>query len=154
MVRIEHANLSVVKLEDSLDFILTAFPEWKIRAKGKNVWHGVERQWLHVGDDDYYLSLNDNAIGENRNLSGHSPGLAHIAFVVDDIDNIVNRLTQKGYQIRVDMLNSHPFRKIAYFIEPSGFEFEFIEYLSQQPAEKNRYDNIGSTTVSFAAENN
>ncbi|MRI35139.1 glyoxalase [Endozoicomonas sp. OPT23] len=149
MVRLEHSNLSVVDIEKTLDFILTAFPHWQVRARGNNVWYGVERQWLHVGDDDYYLSLNGQAAGKNRDLQGHTPGLAHLGFAVDDVNAIVERLTAKGYDIRVDMREGHPFRKTAYFIDPEGFEFEFIQYLSEKPEEKNLYEDVGSTVVTF-----
>ena len=30
-------------------------------------------------------------------------------------------------------------RKTIYFIDPAGFEFEFIQYLSENPEEKNMY---------------
>ncbi len=136
--------------ESTLDFILTAFPEWRVRGKGENVWYGRERHWVHVGDDDYYLSLNDNTIGENRDLKGHSTGLAHIAFAVDDIDALVERLLAKGYDLKQDLRKDHPFRKNVYFYEPEGYEIEFVEYLSDVSAEKNRYDDIGTTTVTFA----
>ncbi|MEE9176499.1 MAG: VOC family protein, partial [Thermodesulfobacteriota bacterium] len=34
---------------------------------------------------------------------------------------------------------NHPFRKTIYFIDPEGYQFEFIQYLSEIPSEKNMY---------------
>ena len=145
-MRLEHVNLVVKDIAATLDFIQTAFPEWRVRGRGENVWHGKPRQWLHIGDDNYYLTLNDGAEGENRLLSGHAPGLAHIGFVVDDVDGVVARLQAKGFAIDIAG-EAHPFRSTVYFVDPAGFQFEFIQYHSEQPDEKNRYDSSATTKV-------
>lgn len=146
MIRLEHANLVVKDINASLDFIQTAFPEWQVRGRGSNTWNGKPRRWLHVGTDDYYLTLNDGAEGDNRDLEGYTPGLAHLGFEVDDMDGIVERLQAKGFEIAVSGAE-HPFRKTVYFIDPAGFEFEFMQYLSEKPRQKNHYEDSGSTTV-------
>jgi len=139
MVRFEHANLVVSDIEATLDFILTAIPHWSVRGQGNMEWHGKPRRWLHVGDDDYYVTLNDDGEGENRDLTGHQPGLAHLGFVVDDLDGIVARLQAKGHRIDIEG-PEHPFRRNIYFLDPAGFQFEFVEYLSDDAGERNRYD--------------
>ena len=139
MVRFEHANLVVADIEATLDFILTAFPNWSVRGQGEMEWHGKPRRWLHVGDDDYYVTLNDDGEGENRDLTGHRPGLAHLGFVVDDLGGIVERLQAKGHRIDIEG-PEHPYRKNIYFLDPAGFQFEFVEYLSDDVGERNRYD--------------
>ncbi len=138
MIRLEHANLVVKDISATLDFIQTAFPDWKIRGRGEMTWHGKPRRWLHVGDDDYYLTLNDDGEGENRDLSGHTPGLAHLGFVIDDVDSVIERLEAKGFEIDIEGAE-HPFRKTVYFVDPAGFQFEFMQYLSDVPEEKNLY---------------
>jgi hypothetical protein len=35
--------------------------------------------------------------------------------------------------------NAHPYRKRVYFYDPEGNDWEFIQYLSQDPAERNDY---------------
>ncbi|CAM2063740.1 VOC family protein [Sulfidibacter corallicola] len=139
MIRFEHANLLVKDIDETLDFILTAFPEWRVRRRGRMNWRGTPRRWLHVGDDHTYITLNDPSEGENRDLSGHQPGLAHLGFVVDDLDAVVARLERKGFPIDI-VGEAHPFRRSVYFLEPAGHQFEFVEYLSEDPAERNRYD--------------
>ena len=139
MTRFEHANLVVTDIPATLAFIQTAFPHWRIRGRGEMTWHGKPRHWLHVGDDDFYVTLNDDGEGKNRELTGHAPGLAHLGFVVDDLDAIVERLEAKGY--RIDFWGpEHPYRRNVYFVEPAGFQFEFVQYLSDEPDKKNRYD--------------
>lgn len=139
MVRFEHANLVVSDIEATLEFILTAFPHWSVRGQGNMEWHGKPRRWLHVGDDDYYVTLNDDGEGDNRDLTGHQLGLAHLGFVVDDLDGIVERLQAKGHRIDIEG-PEHPFRRNIYFLDPAGFQFEFVQYLSDVADERNRYD--------------
>lgn len=138
MKRLEHANLVVKDIQASLEFITTAFPEWQVRGQGQGQWAGKARNWLHIGTDDDYLTLNDGAEGDNRDLAGLSPGLAHLGFEVDDLDALKQRMEDKGYPVDIIGRN-HPYRKTAYYIDPNGFQFEFIQYLSQQPELKNQY---------------
>ncbi|MEM7299893.1 MAG: VOC family protein [Pseudomonadota bacterium] len=139
MMRIEHANIVVTEIEPTLNFLTTAFPDWGVRGGGEADWYGTKRNWVHVGNDDSYFTLNDRGTGVQRHLQGNSAGLAHIAFEVDDLDGLVQRMTDAGFEPRV-FGDEHPFRKNVYYIDPDGLEFEFVEYLSDDPAEKNMYD--------------
>lgn len=143
MIRLEHINLVVTDIEATRDFILTAVPTWRVRGEGQNTWYDKERNWIHVGDDDHYITLNDHGVGENRDLRGVKPGVAHLGIEVDDVDEVTKRLTDKGYEVAT-VGADHPHRKTVYFIEPGGFEFEFIQYLSEVSSEKNMYG--GETT--------
>jgi len=138
MIRLEHSNLVVNVLEPTLHFILTAFPEWQVRARGQMPWKDGLRNWLHVGDDNYYITLNDNGNGIIRDLKSDECGLAHLGFEVDDLDQLVARLTKAGYPIDI-VGRVHPFRKTVYFLDPPGTQFEFIQYLSGIPSERNMY---------------
>ena len=132
---LEHVNLVVSNLNTSLAFYRAAFPHWKIRSQGKGEWYGKNRNWLHFGDDYHYIALSDHGEGNNRSLSGHQVGLAHFAYVVNNIESLVTRMKAAGFE--VDKGSKHAFRKNAYFIDPDGFEVEFVEYLSDLPHERN-----------------
>lgn len=43
MIRLEHLNLVVKDIEASCDFLLTAFPEWKVRGEGQSEWYNGNR---------------------------------------------------------------------------------------------------------------
>jgi len=77
MIRLEHMNLVVKNIHVTLNFIQTAFLDWTIRGKGESEWYGKMGNWLHVGTNDYYITLNEGNEDSNRDLKGHSPGLAH-----------------------------------------------------------------------------
>ncbi len=135
-IKIEHINLVVSNIEEMLKFYQAAFPHWGIRSEGESQWHGKARSWLHFGDDYQYLALSDNGVDKNRDLSGHQIGLAHFAFSVTNLSALINRLDDAGFD--VDKIGAdNPFRKNIYFIDPAGYEVEFIEYLSDIPSERN-----------------
>ncbi len=136
MIHLEHINLVVADIPASLAFYGAAFPHWRIRDSGESHWHGKPRQWLHFGDDYQYLAFGDNGVGENRDLSGHQTGLAHFAFVTANLDALVERLAAAGFEIDKDGADE-PYRRNVYFIDPSGFEVEFVQYLSDIPEQRN-----------------
>ncbi|MEQ8315239.1 MAG: VOC family protein [Gammaproteobacteria bacterium] len=136
MIHLEHINLTVADIPAMLKFYQAAFPHWRVRTSGGGDWHGKPRKWLHFGDDFQYLALSDDGEGENRDLAGHQVGLAHFAFVTDNIDAVIERLAAAGFGIDKPGAEE-PFRKNVYFIDPAGFEVEFVEYLSDLPAERN-----------------
>lgn len=135
-IYIEHLNIVVSDIEASLKFYQAAFPDWKIRSKGKSLWSGKPRSWLHFGDDNQYIALSDNGETANRDLSGHQIGLAHFAFVVGNLDALITRLAIAGF--KVDKENyENPHRENVYYIDPAGFEVEFISYKSDLISERN-----------------
>jgi catechol 2,3-dioxygenase-like lactoylglutathione lyase family enzyme len=136
MIKLEHINLVVSDIDEALTFYRAAFPHWRIRDQGKGDWYGKPRTWLHFGDDYQYLVFSDHGEGENRDLAGHQLGLAHFAFVTNNIDAMISRLAEAGFPIAKDGAEE-PHRRNIYFIDPAGFEVEFIQYLSDLPEERN-----------------
>lgn len=137
MIRLEHVNLVGTDIDRSLKFYQTAFPEWKIRTQGKSEWYGKPRRWVHFGDDYQYLAISDFGEGDNRDISGHTVGFAHLAFEVSNVDALIKRLENAGYPISSQGADS-AYRKNIYFMDPDGFEVEFTEYLSDLVSERNQ----------------
>lgn len=136
MLYIEHLNLVVSDIPAALTFYQAAFPHWRVRDSGTSEWSGKTRKWLHFGDDNLYLTFNDNGIGNNRDLAGHQTGLAHFAFVTDNMEAMISRLTDAGFAVAKDGAQE-PYRRNVYFVDPAGFEVEFVEYLSDIPEQRN-----------------
>jgi catechol 2,3-dioxygenase-like lactoylglutathione lyase family enzyme len=136
MLHLEHLNLVVNDIPAALSFYQAAFPHWRVRDEGKSQWAGKDRQWLHFGDDYQYLTFNDNGVGDNRDLVGHQTGLAHFAFVTGNIDAVIERLDAAGFAAAKDGADE-PYRKNVYYVDPNGFEVEFVQYLSDVPEQRN-----------------
>lgn len=59
----------------------------------------------------------------------YSHGMQHLAFVVDNIEDIVASVKQKGYEIFVDNYNYENTYKLCYFRGPEGIIIELAEQL-------------------------
>jgi catechol 2,3-dioxygenase-like lactoylglutathione lyase family enzyme len=66
------------------------------------------------------------------------PGVNHFAYEVDDIEALSERMKSAGYKDSTPP-NAHPHRKRRYFHDPEGNDWEFVQYLSEKPAERNDY---------------
>jgi len=137
-IRLEHANLAVRDLDGALRFVQTAFPDFRIRREGKN-WRGL--RWMHVGTDETYLALNEapEEPAEAWVPYAGKPGVNHLGYEVDDAEALRQRLVAAGYQDST-VPNHHPHRKRVYFHDGEGNDWEFVQYLSNDPAERNDYD--------------
>ena len=137
-VRLEHANLIVRDIDQMIRFLQTAFPEFRIRHDGV----GKEgKRWVHVGTDETYIALNEAKGEPERRWVPYAgePGVNHLAYEVDDVGALRERMTRAGYRDST-VPNAHPHRKRVYFNDPEGNDWEFIQYLSDDPAERHDYE--------------
>ena len=133
-IYLEHANITVNNLKAAIAFFTTAFPHFKIRGGGKG-----EREWVHLGDDETYLALNQttkNQTPEEKNYN--RVGINHLGFVVNNVEEIAQRLLANGY-LRDYPKQIEKFRIRDYFADEEGNQYEFVQYLSEEPSERNSY---------------
>jgi catechol 2,3-dioxygenase-like lactoylglutathione lyase family enzyme len=136
-LRIEHANLAVRDVDGMIRFLQTAFPDFGIRCDGIGF---TGRRQVHVGTDTCYLALVEAPEEGAERWVPYSgkPGLNHLGWEVDNADAVRERLAASGYQ-ESTVPNRHPHRKRVYFHDPEGNDWEFVQYLSDDPAERNDY---------------
>jgi catechol 2,3-dioxygenase-like lactoylglutathione lyase family enzyme len=136
--RLDHANLSVRDVDETIRFLQTAFPEFRVRAGGTGP---SGARWAHVGTEHTYLALNEavHDATEEWVPYGGKPGLNHLGFEVDDADALRARLRAAGY-VDSTVPNSHPARKRVYFNDADGNDWEFVEYLTDDPALRHDYE--------------
>ena len=137
MARLEHANIIVRDIEGMLRFLQAAFPDFRTRARGRNK-DGTH--WVHVGTDETYVALNSSAPGEHpvREPYVGVPGTNHLGYVVADAAVVRTRLASAGYTESTPP-NDHPHRVRVYFYDAEGNDWEFVQYFSDDPAERNDY---------------
>jgi catechol 2,3-dioxygenase-like lactoylglutathione lyase family enzyme len=135
--RLDHANLTVRDVDETLRFLMTAFPEFRIRAEGKT-WSGS--RWVHVGTHDVYLALTQAAReGTERWVPyGGKPGTNHLGFEVEDAEKLRERMRAAGYE-DMTVPNRHPYRRRVYFHDRDGNDWEFVQYLSDDPEKRHDY---------------
>jgi catechol 2,3-dioxygenase-like lactoylglutathione lyase family enzyme len=137
VVRLEHANLIVRDIDATIRFLRTAFPEFRIRFDGTDP-DGT--RWVHIGTDESYIALNASSADPAKPWTPYMgmPGVNHLAYEVDDVEALRNRLGTAGYEDST-VSNKHPYRKRVYFLDPDGNDWEFIQYLSDDPKKRHDY---------------
>ncbi len=135
-IRLEHANINVRDIEGMIRFLKAAFPEFRVSSEG--VTHGI--RGVQVGTAATYIVLNPVKAGSRSRWIPYTgePGVNHLAYEVDDVEALRKRLTAAGYRDSTPP-NAHPYRKRVYFYDPEGNDWEFIQYFSEDPAERNNY---------------
>jgi catechol 2,3-dioxygenase-like lactoylglutathione lyase family enzyme len=134
-VRLEHANLSVQDIDAMIRFLRAAFPEFRIRRDATEA-NGL--RWVHLGTDDTYIALSQAKV--TRGMTHKGTPLNHLAYEVADVEMLRSRLRTAGYQENTLAPNAHRYRKRLYFYDPEGNEWEFVQYLSDDPAKRNDYE--------------
>ena len=120
-----------------IKFLQTALPDFVIRHDETD---NDGDRWVHIGNDKPYIALNNSTQNDTSDWAHYSgkPGVNHLGYMVDNVEQIRNRLRAGGY-IESTVENNHPFRKRLYFYDPEGRDWEFVEYLSENLEERNDY---------------
>ena len=136
--RLEHANLCVHDIDAVVRFLRTAFPDFQMRIDTTDP---DGSRWVHVGTNETYIALNQAKQGEARRGTPYKgrPGLNHLAYEVDDVEALRARLRAAGYRDST-VPNAHPYRKRIYFHDPEGNDWEFVQYLADDPEKRHDYE--------------
>ncbi len=135
-IYLEHANITVNDLQEAIRFFQSAFPHFKVRGSGDAM-----RTWIHLGDDDTYIAINQAKQSDLKVDKNYDKiGINHLGFVVQNVESIANNLLSCGYK-RDYPKAVEQFRIRDYFADADGNQYEFIQYLSDKPEEKNSYTN-------------
>lgn len=122
LMRFEHINISCQNLEATKKFYQTLFPDWYVRAEG--IFNG--RNWLHLGNDQFYIALNATPHQERVHQIYENIGINHIGFVIKDGEKMKDLLEQSG--IEYYNLTSPETKYRIYVNDPDGNEIELVEY--------------------------
>ena len=135
--RLEHANLCVHDIDAVIRFLQAAFPEFRIRHDAIDP---SGSRWVHIGTDETYIALNQASARERTRGTPYKgrPGLNHLAYEVDDVEAVRARLHAAGYKDST-LPNAHPYRTRVYFYDPDGNDWEFVQYMSDDPAKRHDY---------------
>lgn len=140
----EHINFRVPSITKIQTLLCAAFPDFRLRGSGYGPTYGY---WAHIGNDDHYVAVSQREKpGEESDESippyeyGQSYRLLHLAYTVNSIEELMARLSKAGFEPSItENLNDHPYRRRVYYLDGNGIEFEFVQYLSDQPEQRNDY---------------
>ena len=137
-IYLEHANITVPDIDAATAFLQAIDPALRVRHAGVSK---AGHRWAHVGTDRSYIALQEPHVGvepEQPKEPYANYGFNHLGWVVPDCDAVVGRLEAAGYRRGIES-EPHPHRKRVYYYDAAGFEWEILEYLSDDPAEFNDY---------------
>ncbi len=133
MQLLEHIHLNVDSIAATEAFLKVAAPAFKRRGGGNAAGFGP---WAHFGTENSYIALTE--------VKGSKPPstLRHIGLQVDDIEALMVRLSAAGFEPDdASALHGHPHRRRVYYIDGNGLGWEFVQYLSEDPAQRNDYSH-------------
>ncbi|MBR8836939.1 MAG: VOC family protein [Stigonema ocellatum SAG 48.90 = DSM 106950] len=120
--RFEHINFSCKDIDATKRFYQTLFPDWYVRAEG--VFNGSP--WIHFGNNQFYLALNDKTDQERVHQPYESIGINHVGFVIPDGEAMKKLLDAEG--IEYYTLTAPETKHRVYVNDPDGNEIELVEY--------------------------
>ncbi len=122
--RLEHINLTVSDPERTAAMLCELFG-WHIRWAGGSIHDG---RTVHVGTDDDYLALYTMPRSTTGPLNSYRQvtGLNHIALVVEDLDEVEQRVIDAGFE-PTNHADYEPGRRF-YFQDHDSVEYEIVSY--------------------------
>jgi catechol 2,3-dioxygenase-like lactoylglutathione lyase family enzyme len=136
--QLDHVNVSVVSNNGAIEFLRIAFPQLRVRGGGPTAGEGFTGAWVHLGTDELYVSLNEaTTIAVDDRQGMQSTGINHVGFMVDDVDDLMAKYGAAGF--KCSPTDESPSRKRLYVTDADHIMWEFIEYLSDDPAVRNDY---------------
>ena len=144
-MQLEHANITVSSIDETIRFLSTVFPGAEVRGSGQMYWNEdrteARGRWAHFGIDSHYVALQQNFQPSGReDVTYRNDGINHLGFVVSELDEIIRRANAAGYELSpASAMDAHPHRRRAYFFDGNNIEWELVEYLSDEASERNDY---------------
>lgn len=120
--RFEHLNVACQDIDATKNFYQTLFPDWYVRAEGSN--NGD--RWIHFGNDQFYLALNDYAGQKRVHQIYENIGISHVGFVIQDGEAMQKLLEKHGIEYYTMSALETKYR--IYVTDPDGNEIELVEY--------------------------
>jgi catechol 2,3-dioxygenase-like lactoylglutathione lyase family enzyme len=137
---IEHVNMTVPDIGAAIAFLKVVEPQIEVRHDETP---DDSYRWAHVGINNSYIALQEPHLGSNP-TDNRRPykdyGANHIGWVVEDLDAVCARLDQAGYRQGIPG-EFNIYRRRAYYYDAAGFEWEFVEYLTDRMEERYCYSN-------------
>lgn len=138
ITRLEHANITVPDIDAAIAFLKCVEPGFQVLHDSGD---GNDYRWAHVGTHQGYLAVetpHDPGAEPARRQHYHDYGVNHIGMVVEDAEALAIRLRAAGY-VEHYKVEDHPARIRRYFTDAGGFEWEFVQYLTDDPDRRFAY---------------
>jgi catechol 2,3-dioxygenase-like lactoylglutathione lyase family enzyme len=87
------------------------------------------KRFFFVGNDTVSIEIEAGSPGDRRIDPRAQTGLYHLAFTVEDVSGLVERLKSKGVPIALEPVSTRPDRLVAFVEDPDGAFIQLIQLL-------------------------
>lgn len=118
---VDHIQLDVASIEESLDFYARVFG-FEVKEVGIRAF----TRWMVIGTNQaLYLCMHEYA--EGRGVKNDGLEITHFGILVKDFDSVLSQLRDHGVKLLPDYeVNYHSSRSV-YFLDPNGYKVEISE---------------------------
>ena len=118
MIKIEHIGIAVENLEEVASLYEKLFNKSSYKEEDVET-EGVKTSFYQLGESKIELlsSIKEESPIE-KYINKKGPGIHHIAFEVDDINQEMSRLREEGFQLINDQPKKGADNKLICFIHP------------------------------------
>ena len=88
------------------------------------------KSFIFVGNDTVSIEIETGNPDDTQIDPRTQTGLYHLAFTVDDVTGLVERLKSEGVPIALEPLSTQPDRLVAFVEDPDGAFIQLIQMLS------------------------
>ncbi len=85
------------------------------------------KPFIFVGNDSILIEIEDGNPGDEQANPRTQTGLYHLAFIVEDVKGMVERLKSENVPIALEPLSTRPGRLVAFVEDPDGVFIQLIE---------------------------
>jgi methylmalonyl-CoA/ethylmalonyl-CoA epimerase len=132
ILKIEHLGIAVADLKDSNELFTRLLGKSPYKSEAVES-EGVETSFFEVGASKIELlqaRKPDSAIA--RFLEKKGAGFHHIAFLVDDLETEIERLTKEGFQPIMDEPKTGADNKNIFFFHPKSTNGLLVELCEER----------------------
>jgi lactoylglutathione lyase len=120
----DHCGIRAADLERSLHFYTDI-----LGLELLEVVTVLDQPFYFVGNATVRIEIEQGNPAELEAPKGQMAGLYHLAFCVDDLEGLAERLREKGAMFLLPPSQFREDRKIAFILDPDGVFIQLIQYL-------------------------
>ena len=120
----DHCGIRAADLERSLHFYTDI-----LGLELLEVVTVLDQPFYFVGNATVRIEIEQGNPAELEAPKGQMAGLYHLAFCVDDLEGLAERLREKGATFLLPPSQFREDRKIAFILDPDGVFIQLIQYL-------------------------
>jgi lactoylglutathione lyase len=122
---LHHSGIKSADINKSIDFYT--------RILGLEILEKIDlvgRSFYFIGNDRTRIEIEQANPGDEMILVDKGFGLYHLAFAVENIEELAARLKRESVRFIMEPVQLRPDRKIAFIEDPDGVRIQLIEFVA------------------------